>query len=155
MASDGLVIGGGAAGMMAAITAARAGKSVILLEKNDRLGKKLLIEIDLRQAVGPVHHQNVGISRLKLPVLDVLSASQPEKAVAGVTVRIPGLADGVIVGQVHVRKYPIGGNLREFPAFGNALSFHNRSPLRFFLILPVLVRQINTQKRNGKRYFLR
>ena len=43
MASDVLVIGGGAAGMMAAITAARAGKSVILLEKNDRLGKKLLI----------------------------------------------------------------------------------------------------------------
>ena len=43
MASDILVIGGGPAGMMAAITAARAGKSVILLEKNDRLGKKLLI----------------------------------------------------------------------------------------------------------------
>ena len=43
MASEILVIGGGAAGMMAAITAARAGKSVILLEKNDRLGKKLLI----------------------------------------------------------------------------------------------------------------
>ena len=39
MASEILVIGGGAAGMMAAITAARAGKSVILLEKNDRLGK--------------------------------------------------------------------------------------------------------------------
>ena len=43
MASDILVIGGGAAGLMAAITAARTGKSVILLEKNDRLGKKLLI----------------------------------------------------------------------------------------------------------------
>ena len=43
MASEILVIGGGAAGMMAALTAARAGKSVILLEKNDRLGKKLLI----------------------------------------------------------------------------------------------------------------
>ena len=43
MASEILVIGGGAAGMMAAITAARAGKSVFLLEKNDRLGKKLLI----------------------------------------------------------------------------------------------------------------
>ena len=38
MASDILVIGGGAAGMMAAITAARTGKSVILLEKNARLG---------------------------------------------------------------------------------------------------------------------
>ena len=43
MAFDLIVIGGGPAGMMAAITAARAGKNVVLLEKNDRLGKKLLI----------------------------------------------------------------------------------------------------------------
>ena len=43
MAFDCIVIGGGPAGMIAAITAARAGKNVILLEKNDRLGKKLLI----------------------------------------------------------------------------------------------------------------
>ncbi len=40
---DGIVIGGGPAGMFAAITAARQGKRVLLLEKNDRLGKKLLI----------------------------------------------------------------------------------------------------------------
>lgn len=38
-----VVIGGGAAGMFAAITAARHGKGVLLLEKNDRLGKKLAI----------------------------------------------------------------------------------------------------------------
>ena len=38
-----IVIGGGPAGMFAAITAARQGKKVLLLEKNDRLGKKLLI----------------------------------------------------------------------------------------------------------------
>ena len=37
------VIGGGAAGMMAAISAARYGAEVTLLEKNDRLGKKLRI----------------------------------------------------------------------------------------------------------------
>lgn len=37
------VIGGGAAGMFAAIAAAQAGASVLLLEKNTRLGKKLLI----------------------------------------------------------------------------------------------------------------
>ena len=43
MAFDCIVIGGGPAGMIAAITAARAGKSILLLEKNDRLGKKLLI----------------------------------------------------------------------------------------------------------------
>ena len=43
MAFDVVVIGGGPAGLMAAITAAWAGKTVVLLEKNDRLGKKLLI----------------------------------------------------------------------------------------------------------------
>lgn len=40
---DVTVIGGGAAGMMAAGRAAELGASVILLEKNDDLGKKLLI----------------------------------------------------------------------------------------------------------------
>lgn len=40
---DVAVIGGGPAGMFAAITAARQGLRVLLLEKNDRLGKKLLI----------------------------------------------------------------------------------------------------------------
>lgn len=37
------VIGGGAAGMTAAIAAAKAGARVILLERNDRLGKKILM----------------------------------------------------------------------------------------------------------------
>lgn len=37
------VIGGGPSGMMAAITAAEAGASVTLLEKNEKLGKKLYI----------------------------------------------------------------------------------------------------------------
>lgn len=36
------VIGGGAAGMMAAITAAREGALVTILERNDRVGKKIL-----------------------------------------------------------------------------------------------------------------
>lgn len=40
---DVIVIGGGPAGMMAAGTAAERGKSVLLLEKNSSLGKKLLI----------------------------------------------------------------------------------------------------------------
>lgn len=43
MAYDGIVIGGGPAGMFAAITAAQQGRRVLLLERNDRLGKKLLI----------------------------------------------------------------------------------------------------------------
>ncbi len=43
MTYDVAVIGGGPAGMFAAITAAKRGKKVLLLEKNDRLGKKLLI----------------------------------------------------------------------------------------------------------------
>lgn len=38
-----IVIGGGPAGMMAAIQAARRGYPVILLEKNEKLGKKLYI----------------------------------------------------------------------------------------------------------------
>lgn len=38
-----VVIGGGAAGMMASIHNARAGRPVILLEKNEKLGKKLFI----------------------------------------------------------------------------------------------------------------
>ena len=41
--TDVIVIGGGPAGMFAAITAAQNDKKVLLLERNDRLGKKLLI----------------------------------------------------------------------------------------------------------------
>ena len=37
------VVGGGAAGMMAAISAANMGADVTLFERNDRLGKKLRI----------------------------------------------------------------------------------------------------------------
>ena len=43
MRFDGIVIGGGPAGMFATITAAGQGQRVLLLEKNGRLGKKLLI----------------------------------------------------------------------------------------------------------------
>lgn len=38
-----IVIGGGAAGMMAAVAAAQGGAQVTLLEKNEKLGKKLFI----------------------------------------------------------------------------------------------------------------
>lgn len=43
MKFDGIVIGGGPAGMFAAIVAAQRGCRVAIIEKNDRLGKKLLI----------------------------------------------------------------------------------------------------------------
>ena len=38
-----LIIGGGPAGMMAAIKAADSKNEVVLIEKNDKLGRKLLI----------------------------------------------------------------------------------------------------------------
>ena len=43
MKYDGIIIGGGPAGMFAAIAAAEKGSRVLLLEANSRLGKKLLI----------------------------------------------------------------------------------------------------------------
>lgn len=43
MSFDGIIIGGGPAGMLASIIAAQQGVKVLLFERNDRLGKKLLI----------------------------------------------------------------------------------------------------------------
>lgn len=43
MTNDLVVIGAGAAGLFAAVTAAQQGLRVLLLEKNDRIGKKLAI----------------------------------------------------------------------------------------------------------------
>ncbi|MFZ2539550.1 MAG: NAD(P)/FAD-dependent oxidoreductase [Oscillospiraceae bacterium] len=43
MKFDVIVIGGGAAGMMSAYSAATAGKSVLMIDKNDLLGRKLRI----------------------------------------------------------------------------------------------------------------
>jgi len=40
---DALVLGGGAAGLMCAIEAGRRGKKVAVLERADRIGKKILI----------------------------------------------------------------------------------------------------------------
>lgn len=37
-----IVVGGGASGLMAAISAAKSGASVCILEHNDKLGKKIL-----------------------------------------------------------------------------------------------------------------
>ena len=43
--SNVIVVGGGAAGMMAAIAAAKCGHNVTLLEKNENLDKKLFITL--------------------------------------------------------------------------------------------------------------
>ena len=52
-----IVIGGGAAGMMAAVSAAESGARVLLLEKNEKLGKKLFItgkgRCNVTNAAGP------------------------------------------------------------------------------------------------------
>lgn len=40
-----IVVGGGAAGMMAAISAADSGAEVILIEKNEKLGKKFILQV--------------------------------------------------------------------------------------------------------------
>ena len=43
MKYDVIVIGGGAAGCMAAGTAAKQGKRVLLIERNPRIGRKVMI----------------------------------------------------------------------------------------------------------------
>ena len=40
---DCIIIGGGAAGLMAAITASECGKKTLLLEKGNRCGRKIAI----------------------------------------------------------------------------------------------------------------
>ncbi len=40
---DLIVVGGGAAGLIAAISSARTGRKVILLEQNTKIGKKILV----------------------------------------------------------------------------------------------------------------
>ena len=45
------VIGGGPAGMLAAAAAAERGHTVTLIEKNEKLGKKLFITVKVRKAL--------------------------------------------------------------------------------------------------------
>lgn len=63
------VIGGGASGMMAAIAAARAGASVVVFEKNDRVGKKILATGNGRcnfsnRCMGPEYYYGSGSVRV-------------------------------------------------------------------------------------------
>lgn len=77
------VIGGGASGMIAAITAAREGAAVTLLEHNERTGRKLLATgngrcnlTNLRQEADCYH------SREKALALEVLHAFDLQKTIA-------------------------------------------------------------------------
>ena len=82
---DGIVIGGGPAGMFAAITAAGRGQRVLLLERNDRLGKKLLITGKGRcnvtnDCTGPEVLQNT--PRNGKFLFSAMNAFPPEKTMA-------------------------------------------------------------------------
>lgn len=64
--TDVIIIGGGAAGCMAAVQAARLGKSVIVFEKNERLGRKLRITGKGRCNV--TNNSPVGVHLNNIPV---------------------------------------------------------------------------------------
>lgn len=74
-----MVVGGGAAGMMAAITAARGGAKVTLLERNPRIGKKILVTGNGRcnytnQHAGPSYYFG-SASSLVAPVFEAFSVA--------------------------------------------------------------------------------
>ena len=82
---DGIIIGGGPAGMFAAITAASQGQKVLVLERNDRLGKKLLITGKGRcNVTNNCTEQEVlqNIPRNGRFLFSALAAFPPEKAMA-------------------------------------------------------------------------
>ena len=64
-ACDVAVIGGGAAGMMAALQAAWVGARVALLEKNEKLGKKIYITGKGRCNVTNVRISTISLSRFR------------------------------------------------------------------------------------------
>ena len=85
MIYDGIVIGGGPAGMYAAITAASSGQKVLLLEKNSRLGKKLLITGKGRCNV--TNHCNIDEVLKNIPrngrfLYSALNAMPPEEVIS-------------------------------------------------------------------------
>jgi len=71
---DVIVVGGGAAGLMSAITASRRGRSVLVCEKMPKLGKKLLVtgagRCNLLNETLNTSFYNPGSQALVRPVLD-------------------------------------------------------------------------------------
>ena len=72
-----IIIGAGAAGMMAAGRAAEAGARVLLLEKTERPGKKILVVPDLFDLHGQISH---GQLMLDFRLVDLPSAGDPRPA---------------------------------------------------------------------------
>lgn len=75
-----VVIGGGAAGMMAAVAAAQGGARVVLLERNEKLGKKLYItgkgRCNVTNAVSPEEFQKQVVRNPRF-LFSALSALSP------------------------------------------------------------------------------
>ena len=55
---DVIIIGGGASGIMAAIVAARRGAKVCILERLDRIGKKILVTGNVRCNITNINIQS-------------------------------------------------------------------------------------------------
>lgn len=75
-----VIVGGGASGLLAAITAARKGSFVVVLEKNDRVGKKIL-----STGNGRCNYTNIycKVSNYNSDfVFDVLKKFSPEVAIS-------------------------------------------------------------------------
>lgn len=86
------VVGGGAAGMMAAIQAAGAGAAVTVYEKNDRVGKKILSTGNGRcnfsnEAMGPEFYRGSGTALLE-GVLSAFGVAQTKAFFASLGMRI-------------------------------------------------------------------
>lgn len=87
------VIGGGASGLMAAITAARAGASVFLLERQPRVGKKLLATgngrcnlTNINMSSANFHGENAAFARPALSCFDTGAALSFFKELGLVTI---------------------------------------------------------------------
>ena len=80
-----IVIGGGAAGMMAALSAAEAGASVLLLEGNEKLGKKIYItgkgRCNVTNACEPAAFMNKVVKNPRF-LFSALNAFGPEDMMA-------------------------------------------------------------------------
>ena len=67
-----VVIGGGPAGMMSAISAAKSGDKVVLLEKNNILGKKIISVGTFLFRMAAVTDKDVVMTGITLPQSSVL-----------------------------------------------------------------------------------